>query len=212
MKKFFLTLAFAGVLSLSANAQDVAGHWGIQGGVNTDKFSTVDQLKSIVDNKAVAGWHIGLTCKLDLPLYFSIQPSVLYENKNSNVYYSIEPDVTKTALSTQVKTHNINVPIAVQWGPDLGFIRPFVEAVPFADFLLGGNFDTSRDLSLEIKDYLNTVQFGVGLGAGIEIWKLQFKLRYNWKFGTWKDVSANPFKDWNGQQQGLTASVAFFFK
>jgi len=208
MKKLLLTIVALGAVFTGARAQGVEGHWGILGGVNTDKFSTVDELKSIVDNKAVAGWHLGLTAKIDLPLFFSIQPSILYENKNSTVYAT----VLGTAVSTQMKNSYINVPIAVQWGPDLGLIRIFAEATPFADFLLGGKFDTSKDISAEVKDYLNTVQFGVGVGGGIEVWKFQLRVRYNWAFGTWKDVTANPFKEWNGQQQGLTASLAFFFK
>lgn len=208
MKKLLSVLVFAGVLSagLDAKNSDVAGHWGILGGINTDKFSTVQEFKDLVKNEPVAGWHLGLTAKLDLPLFFSIQPSVLYENRNSTAYTKV-----LVPVPTQMKTHNINVPIAIQWGPDLGFIRPFVEATPYADFLLGGKVDIAQDFSQDVKDYFNTVRFGVGVGGGLEIWKIQIKVRYNWNFGTWKDVSLNPFKDWNGHQQGLTASIAFFF-
>ena len=63
----------------------------------------------------------------------------------------------------------------------------------------------------------NAFEYGVGLGAGLNVWKLQAIVRYNWNFGTlgklsdFKDLQIGDFKTENETFGGISVSVAFFF-
>lgn len=192
MKRLVLAIvtAFFAIVPSLAGGNTIS-HLGVIGGLSTDNLNVKD-----LDNTPLAGWHVGATWELKLPLYFAIQPSVLYEQGNTKVE------------SVKATMKDIIVPIAIQWGPDLGIIRPYVQAVPYADFVLGVNLEDVGDA----KEYFKNTQFGCGLGAGLEIWKLQISARYNWAFGSWQTMTeSNPFKDLGGKKQSFTLSLAFFF-
>ena len=63
----------------------------------------------------------------------------------------------------------------------------------------------------------NAFEYGVGVGAGINIWKLQVIARYNWNFGTlgklsdFTNIGLNDFKVENETFGGVTVSLACFF-
>ena len=98
-----------------------------------------------------------------------------------------------------MRQNRLTIPIAVQWGPDLGIIRPFVQAVPFVDVNLTSESALIsaegkkqwEDISGDVAKY----QFGAGLGVGLDIWKFQFSLRYDWRFGQWTASSGGSITD-----------------
>ena len=63
----------------------------------------------------------------------------------------------------------------------------------------------------------NKFEYGVGVGAGLNLWKLQAIVRYNWNFGTlgdfsdFKNLGVGDFKTENETFGGVTVSVAYFF-
>lgn len=196
MKRLLTISALAICITISASAQDVWCHFGLQGGLSLNKFTT--EIKS-----NYTGWHAGAALLIKMPAFFAIQPAVQFEQSRSAV-------VTEEGQGT-MNVNTINVPIPIQWGPDLGFCRVFVEAVPYLDFNLGGKLDIKDSQS--IKDYLSTVQFGLGAGAGIDIWRFQLSARYNWGLGNWQKISEekNPFRMMKGNKQGVTITLAYFF-
>jgi hypothetical protein len=62
-------------------------------------------------------------------------------------------------------------------------------------------------------------EYGLGIGGGLEVWRLQLICRYNWNFGNlcsvegWKDIqeSISDIKTASRNFEGITLSMAFFF-
>ena len=61
--------------------------------------------------------------------------------------------------------------------------------------------------------------FFLGIGGGIEVWRLQISARYNWDFGTLYDVAGwddikDHFDELNAESSsfgGVTLNLSFFF-
>ncbi len=202
MKKFITALAAAMMLfSVQASA---GGKFGITGGMNFNSAKIKD-----VKMDAQAGWNVGIAYNLDLPLGFSLQPSLVYSQKgalvgNDNV------NVTQTVGS-------LNLPVSVQWGPDLLVARPFVDVTPYVGYSLVNKVKgEALGISSEEKGK-NAFDYGLGVGAGLDVWKLQVIVRYNWNFGVLGSLNdftginlgdLNPENDTFG---GISVHLAFFF-
>ena len=170
------------------------------------------------------GYHAGLTYKINLGLGFALQPSILYHMKGSVV-----EDAYENGASLDLKTGYVEVPVSLQWGPDLILFRPFLDVTPFVGYglnntLSGYSFDSSTVYQSKNQwDGLNRLEYGLGLGIGIDVWKLQVIGRYNWNFGALLDangklpavdnvlsnIKSSVFKGNN--YGGMTLTVAFLF-
>lgn len=208
MKKLIIVLS---AILLFANtqtyAQNVACHFGILGGLTNDWIGTNSDLK----NNCLPGWHAGLALEIKLPMYFALQPGVQYEMGHSNVKVT---SLDQSTSYNELQIHRISVPVTLQWGPDLGVIRPFLMATPLFNFNLGGQYKDQAlgDGWYPAKEFLNPFQFGLGLGIGLELWKIQLGVRYNWVFGDWRKQSElNPFASNTAGTEGITFSAGFFF-
>lgn len=157
------TLSFA----LRASAQI---NPGVIGGLT---FSSVNVKE--FSEETMTQYHVGATVRFKLPMGFSIQPSLLYQVKG-----------TKTevlSVDSQMTIGYLELPVSFQWGPDLLLFRPFVDVSPFVGY---GLYTSSwSEITGELKnvwDNKNRWECGLGLGGGLEIWKLQIIARYNWDF------------------------------
>lgn len=198
-------LVFLAVLSATGalKAQSVAWHVGVQGGATLGRTTVAtDEIKTA----ALPGWHAGATFELKLPAYFSIQPSVNFEQSRAKAVRG------KQEYLSTLKMNYINVPISIQWGPDLGIIRLFVQAVPFADFMLDSMSKAPDSDWKSIDENVNKVQWGTGLGAGVEFWRMQFSFRYNWCFTNWSKTPVfTPFGEMDSYRRSLTLTLAYMF-
>ena len=202
MKKFITALVAAMMLfSVQANA---GGGFGITGGMNFNSAKIKD-----VKMDAQAGWNVGLTYSLDLPLGFSLQPSLVYSQKGALVG-SEGLNVTQTVGS-------LNLPVSVQWGPDLLVARPFLDVTPYVGYSLSNKLK-GEVLGVSAEDKgKNAFEYGLGVGAGLDVWKLQVIVRYNWNFGvlgSLKDFTGIKLGDLKSENQtfgGISVHLAFFF-
>lgn len=159
-----------------------------------NKYTTRQELRS-----NIAGWHAGISLLVKLPAFFAIQPAVQFEHSNADIPYANG--------ASRLNVNALNIPLAVQWGPDLGFCRIFAEAAPFVDINLA-----AKVADTDIMESMKKAQFGMGAGLGLDIWRIQLKVRYNWGFGNWKQMTeSNPFKDLEGKKRGLTVTLAYLF-
>ncbi len=202
MKKF-LVAAVALLLVFSASGQV---KWGVTGGVNfnTSKFSEID-----VDSRV--GWNAGVTCLVDLPLGFSVQPSLLYAQRGANITDGVSQDMGF-----------VEFPVSVQWGPDLLLLRPFIDVTPYIGYAVSNNFKMALpavDVTSSSWKNKERFEYGLGVGGGLNIWKIQILARYCWNFGTlynvegWNDIKENltGLDVKNSNFGGVTLSVAFLF-
>lgn len=203
---------FAGV-ALSAQVR-----FGIIGGAtfSTNKFKEIS-------GSTLTNFNAGLTLKFGLPVGFSIQPSLVYNVKGAKA-----DDVTINNVFNKVdfSVGYVELPVSFQWGPDLLIFRPFVDVTPFVGYAVNSKMITTPadgDASIEKVSWndLNRFEYGVGLGFGLEIWRIQLLARYNWNLGSLykakEDAAGSNFgqfaeKAYNGKSFGgitLTAAILF---
>lgn len=98
--------------------------------------------------------------------------------------FSLQPELDYV-MKSPVGAHCVNVPVNLQWGPDLILFRPFIMVSPF----VGAAFRPEKTL----------FDYGVGVGAGIDFWRMQLQIKYSWDLGTPEKLG------------GLDVSLLYFF-
>ena len=203
MKRFLIIAAIAMMaFSVASSAQS---RFGVTAGMNFNSAKIQD-----VKMDAQAGWNVGLTYKLDLPLGFSLQPSLVYTQKGAFIGDKDLAGITQ-------KVGALNLPVSVQWGPDLLVARPFIDVTPYVGYSLFNKAEAEVLGVAEEKSGKNAFDYGLGVGAGLNVWKLQVIVRYNWNFGvlgSLKDFAGVDLGDLNAENEtfgGISVNVAFFF-
>lgn len=209
MKKLLVVLA---ALLLTSAAVSAKGGFGVTAGFNTNAAKLQD-----VSLDSRYGWNAGITYQLNLPLGFSVQPALLYTQKSGAVAITglgILNELVSGSVYQSVGS--LSVPVSVQWGPDLIVARPFLDVTPYVGYALTNKLK-AVDPDIEgVTEGEKGLDYGVGLGAGINVWKLQAVVRYNWSFGTMGNFTdffnieyAEAIK--NTVYGGISVNVAYFF-
>ena len=216
MKRFLMVIALC-VMTFWGSETLMARGFGITGGAS---FVGIREVTS----GPTTGYHAGLTYKIELPFGFAVQPSLLYHMRGSVV-----EDAYENGSALDFKAGYLELPVSLQWGPDLILFRPFFDVTPFVGYGLNNTmagYSPESNTIYESRnqwDGWNRLEYGLGLGIGIDVWKLQVIGRYNWNFGTLLDVNgkiptlenvvsnvkSSVFKGNNFG--GMTLSVAFLF-
>jgi len=95
--------------------------------------------------------------------------------------------------------------------------RPFLDVTPYVGYSLSNKIKADVAGLEEVVKGGNGLDYGLGLGAGINVWKLQAIVRYNWNFGVlgnyedFADIKLDDLNSENDTFGGITVSVAFFF-
>lgn len=197
MKKLILT-AIVGLASNFATAQNI--DFGIKGGAvfNTDKGKVWQDAGFKRDGKASAGFQAGALARVSLAGIY-IQPELLYTQfKNEYDVDGQNLDVTKKRLDIPVNVGKRFLGIGhVQAGPVFSYY--------FDDKLSVKDFTTAK------QDEFNV---GMQIGAGVEVSKLLFDLRYEFGLGkVGSDIlngSKGQYRTENRPQM-LNLSVAYLF-
>ena len=169
MKKIILVLAVSIISTASIFAQS---GFGVKAGLG---FNSLGDVTSVdLDNidetlNKNNGFHVGVAYKMNFILGLTLQPELLYNQSGATV------NVTEGSLKDKFDTKigSLQLPVNVQWGLDLMLFRPYIFAAPYVSCALYNKSDLKN---FEYEKF----QYGVGLGAGIEIWKLQLSGKYNW--------------------------------
>ncbi|MGV0925780.1 porin family protein [Empedobacter sp. ULE_I145] len=200
MKKLILT-AIVGLAANFATAQNI--NFGIKGGAvfNTDKGKVVWEDAGNIfkkDGKASAGFQAGALARVSLAGIY-IQPELLYTQ------FKNEYDVDGQKLNVTKKRMDIPVNVGKRF-LGIGHIQA------------GPVFSYYFDDKLSVKDFTTAKQdeFNVGMqiGAGVEVSKLLFDLRYEFGLGkVGSDIlngSKGQYRTENRPQM-LNLSVAYLF-
>ncbi len=213
MKKILLLVTACMLLSLQGFAQ-----FGVKAGLNFNSFGDIklgenSSVNSVLEKKT--GFHAGVLYKFKIPVIgLALQPELIYSKVNGNI--SLQQIETPSFVSSFVGTKEIQsdvsvsylqLPVAVQMGLDLVLLRPFIQVVPYIGYAI------STDVKIkDIKLDTEKLNYGIGVGAGIDIWKLQISGRYNWDLGKVADYKwegIDTFK--GGKGKGFQLSLAFLF-
>lgn len=199
MRKITIILSVLLITAVSAYAQN---GFGIKAGLNFNSMSDIktNDLKMSIQSKT--GFHAGVLYRIKLPLGLALQPELLYSQKGSSIDLGI-PE------KAEMKMHYLQLPVNLQWGVDLVLFRPFIMVSPYIGYAIAKG-DDLRNIEW---DDLNKFQYGIGVGAGLDIWKFQVTGRYCWDLGKVSDF------DWGelssaikgGKNRGFELSLAFIF-
>ena len=157
MKRILSLVAVAAVslvLAVQAHAQ-----FGILAGLTSSKVDMTG-----ADVKNISLYHAGLTYKINLGAGFALQPSLLYQVKGAAVG-SLD---TASDSDFKLKSGYVEIPLGIQWGPDLSVFRPYVFAEPFIGYQVTSS-DKADSFSSWTEQAKNKFEYGFGLGAGLEI-------------------------------------------
>lgn len=196
MKKLAIVLCVLLASVVSMNAQS---GFGVKGGITYNSISDIDLKDAELSFSKKTGFNAGVLYRVKLPMGFALQPELLYIQKGSAVSYA-------SSESYDFKMHYMQLPINVQWGIDLMLFRPFLMVSPYIGYIVGkgGEYDLLK------WDDVNRFEYGLGLGAGIDIWRFQLTGRYCWDLGKvidFKDIGFNI----SGKNKGFELSLALIF-
>jgi hypothetical protein len=180
MKKL---IVFAAALLVSATA--FAEGFGIVGGYTSSSMKMQE-----MTFKSSAGVHAGFAYNVPLGIGFSLQPELIYNVKG----YNWQGDKDAAALQEKAKFGYVEVPVQLQWGPDLLLLRPYVLAEPFVGFAVTGKkILTAGETKVNWDNFKSRLEDGGGVGAGIEIYnRVQVSFKYYWNFEDakqWSDIT-----------------------
>lgn len=216
---FIAAVAAIAVLSVSPDAS--AGNRDkARAGIIAGFTSSSSNAKN-VDASSIGRYHVGITAELPIAYGFAVQPSVLYQTKGTKL-----SDVGPEKFRLDARAAYLEIPVQVQWGPDLVAFRPYVLAEPFVGYGLFAKAKRSENGASPMKTTsfkgagMARWEYGLGLGGGIDIWKIQFSVKYFWNFGSLYSESGKmndvgktvkeAFKD-GRNFNGVTFSLAFMF-
>jgi hypothetical protein len=198
MKKIAAVAILMLLISSSAFSQ---AKFGIKGGLNFNSYKDVSGSVNNAWNNQT-GYHFGVLIQTKVPIIgLGLQPELLFVRKGVD-----NPDVPANSFYLDY----LHLPINVQIGLDLLLFRPFIMVSPYISYAIGkGDMLENAEW-----DNLNRLDYGYGLGAGIDIWKLQITGKYNWSMGKLQDATSTPINGTtlkNAKIQGFQLSVALLF-
>lgn len=209
MKKIILSLVAVIMLSATSFTSQAQGLL-FKGGLNYSNLDFNQSFKDLAQSfdlnvSNYSSFHIGIGYQTESTAGFTLQPELLYSKKGQ-----------KFGEQASWNLDYLELPVNVQWGPDLVICRPFVQVSPFVGYSIRSRVSTSNEtLDRQINSFFesftkdaNRFEFGLGIGGGIElVRKFQITAQYVWNFGNvanlqdYLDSARNISKDTCGALQ-----------
>ena len=188
MKRFLILLAAVATLAVSGSVTANAQSFGITAGL-TSSSTDVNHF----DSKSVSLYHAGVVFEIPLGMGFALQPGLTYQMKGATLDQYVEGTET-LGKSLETEVGYLEVPLQLQWGPDLFLFRPFVFAEPFVGYgLASSNNVTYETIVNETErnawkdNALKRLEYGIGFGVGIDFWQIQLSAQYFMNMGGLSD-------------------------
>ena len=221
-KKFFSVLF---VVVLSANYVQAQFSFGVRAGLNLTNVSMkYDGGKDeTLKPKYKHGFQIGIVGEYGISDNLSIQPSILFATQG----YKLGPtefimdDMLGWKEEVTVNINYLQIPVNAQYKMDLGGSSLLLQAGPYFGFAFGGkkkweyflndNTTASSEGKTDLvfgskEDQLSPLDFGLGIGVGLQIDAVQIGLRYNLGLANLCNIEKTTMNN-----RGFTISATYFF-
>lgn len=166
-------------------------HVGVVAGQN---IATIKGQKSDSQD-VITGLMGGVAFQAVWPKGFVVQPEVLYSRKGC-----IFSDV-----GVRYHVDYLEVPVKFTYRLHMAEVKPFAFVAPYGAYAIrlieNGNMTSDDTYSKQI----NKMDYGIGAGAGFDVWKIQLSFKYTWGFVR---VIKDPFPMSN---RVFTVSAGFLF-
>jgi hypothetical protein len=210
MNKKVLTVLTAVILTAGyAQAQLT---FGARAGLNLTNIYGDGAKMGDLSSKMKPGLQLGVVAEYALGDAFAIQPGILFSQQGFT--FKEDDAYDKTTLNY------IQIPINAQYKIDLGFAGLLLQAGPYAGIGLGGKNkwdydgdkgdakikfgDAPKDKETEDSYLSNRMDFGLGLGAGLQFGNIQAGLGYKFGFTELSEKSKT-------KNNGLALTVTHLF-
>lgn len=174
MKKVILSLFALAAMGLSANAQQVV-KFGPKAGVNFANLNGLEDTDMKID------FHVGAFAEIFFTDKFALQPEIIFSNQGTKSLDSYSETIGGVAFQYEDEDKwnlgYINVPImakyyvidglAVELGPQIGFLMSAKNKYEYTASAMGVS-ETDKGEE-DIKDALNSIDFGLGVGASYNL-------------------------------------------
>jgi hypothetical protein len=152
MKKYLIALILMFCISSAALAQ---GNFVVKAGLNFNKLQDIK-----IDNpeqswNSQTGFHAGIGGQYRIPLVgLSFQPEILYSRVRTDMMERV------SEKSYNFRLDYLEVPLNIQWGINILFLRPYVFAAPYVRYAL------AKGNALEEVPWEDLNRFDYGLKPG----------------------------------------------
>lgn len=181
MKKI-LTLALLAIGLLVEAPADAQVKFGVKGGLNVTDMHLSSE---VFDKSNQAGWYIGPTVKVSLPVTgLGVDIAALYDYRSAKVTDPSNEDI-------KIKQQSINVPVNLRYGIGLGSLANIIfHAGPQIGFNVGDkNFKWTDTSNYALKKS----NFSVNVGLGVSVAK-HFEITGNYNIACGKTADATVLK------------------
>lgn len=170
MKKVFLSIVLMLIAAVGMQAEI---KFGLRGGYN---ITTMSFNKSVISPENKAGFYIGPTVKIGLPMNFALDASLLYDQRDSDPDIYIGADAFSDEKYPNLTRKTMALPLNLRMSFGLGSLaNVFILAGPQFDFNLGS------DISVEELEWnWKKSTYSVNVGAGLLLAnRVEVKFNYN---------------------------------
>ena len=178
MKKLLVFFCLAFLACPVWAGKDGGVRFGLLGGF-TSSSTNVEQMKL----SSVSLYHAGVALHVHVGPTFAVQFQLQYQVKGATLDKMDTSPASFQSLETKVGY--VELPVQLQLRIPLPVVRPYLFGEPFIGYALNLY---SKSLQDEVKDFgkanIQRMEYGLGLGGGVDIWKIQVSARYFWNFGS----------------------------
>lgn len=165
--------------------------YGVVAGQN---IATIKSKKSDSQD-IITGLVGGVAMQAIWPKGFVLQPEILYSQKGC----------VFTGNPLRYDMDYLEIPVKAMYRLNLADVKPFAFVAPYGAYAirLTANGEAISDNVFANK--INKFDFGIGVGAGFDVWKIQLSFKYTWGIAPVLDDV------YTVRNKVLTFSVGFFF-
>lgn len=188
MKKTILVLAVL-VTALTIKAQGTF-KFGIAGGANLADISLERT------TKLLPGFHAGLKSEIKLPVKLGIEIGALYSVKGASYEKTNILPVGTSTEQVDIVLSYVDVPLVAK-----------IYTFKVLSFQLGPQVSyliSAKDDGVDIKEHLNSTDFGAVMGLGLDVSKLHMAVRYN--------LGLTEISEGSGKNNVIQATIGFWIK
>jgi len=218
-KKVFLVLL---VVVLTASYAQAQFSFGARAGFNlTNAFTKYDGKKAEGDMKPKykPGFQIGVVGEYAISDIFAIQPGILYATQGYKMStLGTHPTMGKFESKITANINYLQIPVNAQYKVGLDGSALLLQAGPYFGFAFGAksksettiNGDTEKnEYNLKFgskEDEINRLDFGLGLGIGLQLNAIQIGLGYKFGLANLSNVDKSSITN-----RGLAITATYFF-
>ena len=120
----------------------------------------------------ITGLMGGVAAQIVWPKGFAIQPEVLYSKKGCMF----------TGVGLRYNIDYIEVPVKFMYRLHMAEVKPFAFVAPYGAYAIKLTEDGDVTSDDAYSSQIKKLDYGIGAGAGFDVWKIQLSFRYSWGF------------------------------